>query len=262
MTQINLGTIVLEPNRWFGVTQDRWGTTVVSAWLDRIATAGFDGIELWESHFRDAEPSEQQAILDHPLPVAVYNTYVSFDDEDDTDRLAAAELIRRSGAAKVKWNTGSERDGASLDAYAQRLSRWAAALPGIELVCECHDGSAMDDPEAAAAVLAAGSNALFHTHDDVDLIRTKFAAYGERISHVHVNHLFTGSPKLADIRDELTEKIALVRSFGFDGTWTLEFVHGTGGDHDDPEAMMAQAAEDLAVLRTLLPPERSLGSDT
>ena len=259
MTEIHLGTIVLEPNRWFGVTKDRWGTTVVSEWLDRIADAGFDGIELWEAHFRDAEPAEQQAILDHPLPVAVYNTYVSFDDEDDADRLTAAELIARTGAHKVKWNTGAERDDASLDAYAQRLSRWAAALPGVELVCECHDGSAMDDPDAAARVLAAGSNALFHTHDDLDLIRAKFAAYGERISHVHVNHLFTGSPKLADIHDELTEKVELVRGLGFDGTWTLEFVHGTGGDHDNPDVMMAQAAEDLAVLRTLLPREGSSG---
>ncbi len=68
MTEVFLGTIVLEPNRWFGVTHERWGTTAVSAWLDAIAAAGFDGIELWESHFRDADPEERQAILDHPLP--------------------------------------------------------------------------------------------------------------------------------------------------------------------------------------------------
>jgi len=253
MTQINLGTIVLEPNRWFGVTQDRWATTLVSEWLDRIAAAGFDGVELWEAHFRDADETERQAILDHPLTVAVYNTYVSFDEEDDTDRLAAADLITLTGAPKVKWNTGAERDEASLDAYAGRLERWAAAMPDVELVCECHDGSAMDDPAAAARVLSVGSNALFHTHDDLDLIRAKFDAYGDRITHVHVNHLFTGSPTLSKIRDELVEKIALVRDLGFTGTWTLEFVNGTGGDHDQPESMFAQAVDDLAVLRDLLP---------
>ncbi|MEQ8841492.1 MAG: hypothetical protein RIB98_10955 [Acidimicrobiales bacterium] len=252
MTEILLGTIVLEPNRWFGVTQDTWATTRVSDWLDAIAAAGFDGIELWEPHFRDADATEQQAILDHPLPIAVYNTYVGFDDDDDADRYAAAETVLRTGARKVKWNTGAERDDGAADGYAARLERWAALLPGVELVCECHDGSAMDDPAVAARVLAAGSNALVHTHDDLDLLRAKFAAYGERISHVHVNHLFTGSPKLADIRDELTAKIALVRELGFDGTWTLEFVHGTGGDHDAPDPMLAQAVEDLAVLRELL----------
>ena len=253
MTEVNFGTIVLEPNRWFGVTKDQWGTTTISEWLDRIDAAGFDGIELWEPHFRDAAPSEQQAILDHRLPINVYNTYVSFDDPDDTERSAAATATKRSGATKVKWNTGPERDDATLEAYADRLRQWAESLPGVELVCECHDGSAMDDPAVAARVLAAGSNALLHTHDDLDLIRAKFDAYGDRISHVHVNHLFTGSPKLADIRDELTEKIDLLRTLGFSGTWTLEFVHGTGGDHDQPEPMFAQAVDDLAVLRSLLP---------
>lgn len=252
MTDINLGTIVLEPNRWFGVTQDQWGTTTISEWLDRIGAAGFDGIELWEPHFRDATHEEQQAIIDHPLPVAVYNTYVSFDEDDDRDRLGVVDAIKRTGARKVKWNTGPERDEASISAYAERLARWAAALPGIELVCECHDGSAMDDPVVAADVLANGSSALFHTHDDLDLIRSKFDAYGDRISHVHVNHLFTGSPKLADIRPEVAEKVDLVRGLGFTGSWTLEFVHGTGGDHDEPEPMFAQAIDDLAVLRDLL----------
>jgi len=256
VTDIFLGTIVLEPNRWFGVTKERWGTTAVSEWLDRIAAAGFDGIELWESHFRDAAPAEQQAILDHPVPVAVYNTYVGFDEEDDAERTATGRVVQRTGAPKVKWNTGPERDPASIDAYAARLERWAAELPGVELVCECHDGSAMDDPATAARVLGAGSSALVHTHDDLDLLRAKFDAYGDRITHVHVNHLFTGSPKLHTITDELTEKISLVRSLGYSGTWTIEFVHGTGGDNDHPEPMLAQAIEDLTLLRTLL------GSDT
>lgn len=253
MTRILLGTIVLEPNRWFGVTKQQWGTTVISEWLDRVADFGFDGIELWESHFRDAAPQEQQAILDHRLPIEVYNTYVGFDDDNDAERTTAAATIVRTGAPKAKWNTGAERDPASIDAYAARLERWASQLPGVELVCECHDGSAMDDPATAARVLAAGSNALVHTHDDLDLLKAKFDAYGDRISHIHVNHLFTGSPKLHDIRGELAEKVDLVSSLGFEGTWTLEFVHGTGGDNDHPDQMLAQATEDLTLLRTLLP---------
>jgi len=252
MTTINLGTIVLEPNRWFGVTNDQWATTKISGWLDQVAAAGFDGIELWEPHFRDADDDERQAILDHPLPINVYNSYVGFDDDDDAERQAAARQIMLTAAPKVKLNTGAEREEDSPGVYADRLRRFAEALPGVELVCECHDGSAMDDPSVAAGVLEAGSNALFHTHDDLDLIRAKFDAYGSRITHVHVNHLFTGSPKLGDIRDELAAKIDLARGLGFEGTWTLEIVHGTGGDQDQPEAVMAQAAEDLAVLRELL----------
>jgi sugar phosphate isomerase/epimerase len=252
MSRIHLGTIALEPNRWYEITTERWGTIVVSDWLDEVADAGFDGIELWESHFRDAPPEEQQAILDHPLPIAVYNTYVSFDEEDDADRLAVAETIRRTGASKVKWNTGAERDPATIDAYAARLARWAAALDDVELVCECHDGTAMDDPATAARVLAAGSNALVHTHDDPELLRAKFAAYGDHVTHVHVNHLFTGSPRLADIADELAGKVELLRTLGFAGTWTIEFVHGTGGPDDAPAPNLAQAADDLGVLRRIL----------
>lgn len=253
MTDIYLGTIAIEPGRWAWLADDGPDPIAVSGWLDRIADAGFDGIELWEPHVRTAADEEVEAVFGHPLPVAVFNTYVGFDDPDDADRDVAAAWIRRSGARKAKWNTGAERDDAARAAYGERLARFAAAVGDVELVCECHDGSAMDDPTFAAAVLANGSAALFHTHDDVDVIRAKFAAYGDRISHVHVNHLFTGSPTLADIRDELAEKIDLVRELGFDGSWTLEFVHGTGNPQlDHPDTMLGQAVEDLAVLRALL----------
>ena len=110
MSEIYLGTIAIEPNRWFGIDPDRWATIALTDWLDRIADAGFDGIELWEAHFRDADPDEQMAIIDHPLAIPFANTYVSFDEPDDRDRTAAADWVRRSGAAKVKWNTGPERD--------------------------------------------------------------------------------------------------------------------------------------------------------
>lgn len=253
MTEIHLGTIAIEPARWAWLGDDPATPIAVSPWLDRIRDAGFDGIELWEPHVRQAEPGEVAAVFDHPLPVAVFNTYVGFDDPDDTGREATAEWIRRSGAGKAKWNTGAERHDGARGAYRGRLERFAAMIPAVELVCECHDGSAMDDPAFAAHVLAGGSSALFHTHDDLDLIRAKFAAYGDRITHVHVNHLFTGCPKLADIRDELAEKVGVARELGFDGTWTLEFVHGTGDPaHDRPEPLFAQAVEDLGVLRDLL----------
>lgn len=253
MTEVFLGTIAIEPGRWAWFADDASPPLAISPWLDRIADAGFDGLELWEHHVRTAPADEVAAVFEHPLGVAVFNTYVGFDEPDDAERDEAASWIRRSGATKAKWNTGPERDDHARAAYRDRLTRFAAALPGVELVCECHDGSAMDDPRFAATVLPAGSSALFHTHDDVDTIRAKFAAYGDRISHVHVNHLFTGSPKLADIRDELAEKIAVASSLGFDGTWTLEFVHGTGDPElDRPELLFSQAVEDLAVLRELL----------
>ena len=252
MAEIYLGTIAIEPARLAWMGEEPAPPIAISEWLDRIADAGFDGIELWEPHVTQADDAEVAAVFEHPLPVRVFNTYVGFDDEADDGRDAAADRICRSGATKAKWNTGAERNRESLAAYRARLERLAAAVPDVELICECHDGSAMDDPAAAAEVLSAGSSALFHTHDDLDTIRSKFAAYGDRLTHAHVNHLFTGSPRLADIRDELAEKVDLARSLGFDGSWTIEFVHGTGTDQDEPELMFAQAVEDLRVLRSLL----------
>jgi sugar phosphate isomerase/epimerase len=257
MAEIYLGTIALEPNRWFGVTHDRWGTLRLSEWLDRIAEAGFNGIELWESHLIDATETEAESILAHPVPIKVFNTYTSFDEDLDEGRDLAAAWIRRSGAEKVKWNTGVRRDEAALTTYSERLARWAGQLPGVQLVCECHDGSAMDDSATAAGVLAAGgdrevSQAMLHTHDSHDSIREKFAAYGDRITHVHVNHLNIGSPKLSDIRDDLQSTVGLLEGLGFAGTWTVEFVQGTGGENDEPAYMLDQAVADLRVLRELL----------
>ncbi len=256
--QICLATIALEPNRWFGITQDRWATITASAWLDRIRDAGFDGIELWEAHATEAEPDELAMIFGHDLGVAVYNTYASFDEESDTIRQQAAEMTVRSGARKVKWNTGAERDEASLDAYGERLARWVAELPGVQTVCECHDGSAMDDPLTAARVLAAGGppeavGALVHTHDSHDLLRARFDAYGERICHVHINHLNLKAPPLTEIRDDFTETVGLLKDLGFDGTWSLEFVDGTLSETDNgPEKLFAAAVADLRVLREIL----------
>lgn len=257
MARIFLGTIALEPNRWSGVTTDRRSTIVLSHWLDAIADAGFDGIEIWEPHLREADDDEVAAVLDHWLPIAVFNTYVSFDKPDDNERREAAEWVRRSGATKVKWNTGPARDGGALAAYGDRLARWGDLLPGTALVCECHDGTAMDDADAARRVLALGGapgsvQALVHSNDGAERIRAKFAAYGERITHVHVNHLDRGSPPLVEIAEEIETTVTLLDQLGFAGTWTIEFVHGTGGPHDRPDRNLAQAIEDLAVLRALV----------
>ena len=191
----------------------------------------------------------------------MYNTYdpaVSTTTSGYTERQQAAEMTRLSGARKVKWNTGADRDEASLDAYGERLARWVSELSGVQTVCECHDGSAMDDPSVAAKVLAAGGppeavGALVHTHDNHDLLRARFDAYGERICHVHINHLNLKAPPLAEIRDEFTATVDLLGELGFDGTWSLEFVDGTLSELDnEPEKLFAAAVADLAVLREIL----------
>ena len=54
-----LASILLEPNRW---KPGRPPSIRVSEWSARAAAAGFDGWELWENHYRLAEPDEQRRL--------------------------------------------------------------------------------------------------------------------------------------------------------------------------------------------------------
>jgi sugar phosphate isomerase/epimerase len=254
-----LGTVALEPNRWATVDPSGAPVARVSTLLDQIADAGFDGIELWERH-ATTDPGEAEAIRTGPLPTTIWNSYVSFDDPDPADRVQVADRVRRFGSDAVKFNVGA--DVALLDRYAERLASWVALLPADAVaLCECHAGiSVAEVPEVAAALFeAAGSpdrvQAIVHTHEGAEHLTARFEAYGERITHVHVNHLDPatgGAPRLASRAEALTATVAHLRSLGFRGSWTIEFVHGTLTDRDQPAHLLAQAAEDLRVLRDIL----------
>lgn len=260
MAEVLLGTVALEPNRWGAIRADRAPSTRLSDWLDRIAALPVDGIEVWEGHLSAVDAAERAQVLGGPVRVRIYNSYVGFDDPDDRDRRAVAAAVTESGARAVKFNVGAdptaERD------YVKRLASWCELLPdGVAAICECHAGiSIAEDPTVAARVLGAAGppsriQALVHTHDHADLLTAKFDAYGERITHVHVNHLDPVSqaqPPLAQLEDRLAATVVLLRGQGFTGSWTLEFVTGIGTDRDHPAALLDAAADDLAVLHRIL----------
>jgi sugar phosphate isomerase/epimerase len=246
-----LGTVALEPNRWGMVDASRRATIDLAAWLPAVADAGFDGVELWEDHLDDA-------VVAGPLPITVLNTYVSFDEPDDTARKTVAERVAHCHASAVKFNVGHDVD--AVDDYATRLVAFCDALPPTtRALCECHAGTAAEDPAFAARLLdAAGPpervGAIVHTHESADHVRARFAAYGERIVHVHVNHLDRAAtaPRLRDMRPELVAEVGLLRDLGFDGTWTIEFVHGTSTADDRPDQLIDAAVDDLHVLREVI----------
>jgi sugar phosphate isomerase/epimerase len=250
-----IGTVALDPNRWGLVTGVREATIAASQWLDALEGAGFDGVELWEPHLRDADQVEADALLHHRLRTVILNGYASF--LDAAELTGVALLVERSGAGAVKANTGG--DTARLGAEADAAARWLVDLPaGTRLLLECHDGTAIADDHAAAArfLTRAGPpervQAIVHTHEGADRVRARFDAYGERITHVHVNHLQDGTaPPLGDVED-LADRIALLRNLGFNGSWTIEFVHGVLTDNDRPDVLVEQAIADLAVLRSAL----------
>lgn len=262
VTTILLGTVALEPNRW-GMVDPAWGPTVtVSDWMPAIADAGFDGIELWERHITMVDEAEVAKVLEDDLPVEIHNTYVGFDDEEPDQWAEAADWVRRTGAGGVKYNVGN--DPTAEDCYVDRVSRWLAMMPdGVRLLCECHVGiSIADDPRVAARMLEAigppdRAQAIVHiTSETHDHIRARLDACGDRIGHIHVNDPpgwdERGALHLKELRPELDRKVELLRSHGFDGTWTIEFVHGTNTEHDEPGYLLERAAEDLVILRDLL----------
>src|SRR5262249_54164660 len=159
-----------------------------------LAAAGFDGIELWEDHLDDA-------VLAGPLPIVVFNTYVSFDEPDDRARRAVVDRIASAHAVAVKFNIGADRQavGTSARRGAGRGEGgggggWGARPPRTGARGGRRAGRAAEDRAVAARLLdAAGPTnrvgAIVHTHESADQLRARFAAYGERIAHVHVNHL-------------------------------------------------------------------------
>lgn len=259
-TEVLLGTVAIEPNRWGTVRRDRSPDVRLAEWTGRIAELAVDGLEVWDGHVLGLADRDLAAVVDGPVPLRILNSYARFDDADPASRRRAADVARRCGVRAVKFNVGDDPGAAGV--YAERLAAWIAELPpGVAAICECHSGiSIAEDPTVAASILGAAAppdraQALVHTHDDEDLLAAKFDALGERITHVHVNHLDVGAgrhPPLAEVEDELGSTIATLRRHGFAGSWTLEFVAGLLTEDDHPAALLDQAADDLVVLRRLL----------
>jgi sugar phosphate isomerase/epimerase len=254
-----LGTVALEPNRWSTVDPSGVPVADLAAIAPRIAATGCDGLELWERHLPD-DLSAAVTLLTELPPVMVFNSYVGFDRDDPAALADVAAQVRTTGARAMKFNVGA--DPALEDAYAERVAALVELLPDdVVLLCECHERiSIAEDPAVAARILSAAGPpervaAIVHTHESADHLRARFDGYGDRIRHVHVNHLdptTAAAPPLAAVADDLARTVDLLRTLGFDGSWTLEFVEGVLTDHDEPAALVAQAAEDLGVLRSVL----------
>jgi sugar phosphate isomerase/epimerase len=250
---ILLGTVAIEPNRWGQLDAHKRATINVVEHLERITEAGFDGIEIWEDHFVEANEADRAALRGH---VEVYNSYVSLDDPDPAERCAVAALAAQTAATGIKFNVGNNL--AAESDYIDRIAAWLDQLSERQrLMCECHAGiSLAEDPATAARIFdAAGPasrlQAIAHTHDGAELLRKKFDAYGDRITHIHVNYL-PDSPPLRDHAKEVESTVALVGSLGFNGTYTIEFSNGVLDIEATPSELLTNAIDDLTALSEVL----------
>lgn len=238
-TPIYLASVLLEKNRW----SSRTPSFKVSDWMPRIAEAGFDGIELWENHLLKADVAEREAVRNGPLSVAILNTYCNFDNDGAEARAASAEMARFLNVSGIKFNFGNDK--AQERTYIKNLQVWRDELPtGCRLLCECHPGTILEDPDNAVKILAplrGEVEIIVHAfgNDDGRGLRNWLETFGSAVTHVHA---------VLKNKQEAPERIALLQEYGFSGTWTIEFCEGVwkGAEMDQ---LLATAAEDMKYLR-------------
>ena len=214
------------------------------------AVAGFDGLELWENHVTRADASEQAALQTLPLPVTIFNSYAPLGDDWEAGRQKAAGHAGELGAKALKFNVGAKP---ALLASELRVARaWAANLPGVELLCECHADTALEDPAVAAQALAdyPEIGVIVHPFSCADLPGW-FRQLGARIRHAHVQ-IVDAQWRRWRLRDQaalVRERLAILREAGYRGSFTIEFTAGVGVAPEDRAALFAAASDDLLFLR-------------
>ena len=245
-----LASILLEPNRW---KPGRPPSIRVSDWSARAAAAGFDGWELFENHYRKADAAERKRIEQGPLPVRIFNTYEPFDDATRPELQEVADCARRLGAEGIKFNVGSD------PAWRENWRAAIDAFPaGPRLLCECHPGTALETPDAAAAFARLWPTVPFDVIIHPFLLGPEgivrwLRLLGPRVRHAHVQMRDPADARrfvaLADDAPQARECLAALAAGGFRGTFSLEFAAPTGGVVDEPEALFAAARRDLEFLR-------------
>jgi sugar phosphate isomerase/epimerase len=226
----------------------------VSPWIPRFKEDGFDGIELWEFHYTLASEEERERLVDASGDIPIYNSYVGFEDADAPARHVAIEAIKRLGVRGVKYNLG--KDVAKLGEYRRNLLAWESQLPdACTLLCECHFGTVVEDPETIAAFFADLPSERFgvilHLDPGAEM-QSWFNALGPRIRHVHVQmRRPDGDPAVPENVPAIQKAYADIVKNDFQGAITMEFSRGIGQE-ENIEEIYANVCADLAFARSSL----------
>ena len=253
-----LGSICLEPNRWKPEAL-RVPSFRVSSLSDRLLAAGFSGWELFEDHYFKADAGERAALSASAAPIVIFNTYAIPGIDPDQRWEGVVEAVRALGpqVRGVKFNLGKgEPDPRQVGA----ALRWANALPeGVVMLCECHPGTWLETPHAAAEAFSAWPeerfSAIVHpVHAEVAPASEWFEFLGGRIAHLHWQARSAGGGfcQLGERPELLTSAAILLGAHQFMGTHTVEFTAGTGKPGETPEGQFEKALSDLASLQSVI----------
>jgi sugar phosphate isomerase/epimerase len=251
-----IASIALEPNRW-KKDPDKVPSLRVSEWSQRAREAGFTGWELWEHHFLRADASERHALARSALPVRIFNTYLLPGINTDADWQGVVDAIHLLGdqVRAVKFNLG--KDTLPEADQLRAALHWAARLPEhVTLLCECHPGTLLETPAAAAAAFAVWPaprfQAILHPlGGGPNRCEGWFAALGRRIRHLHWQARDADNRMCALDADppRLEAAIQVLRANGFSGTQSVEFVQGTGRPGESVPTLFDAAVANLRHLR-------------
>jgi sugar phosphate isomerase/epimerase len=249
---VYIGTILFEPRRW-GPNREVPAFRV-SEWQDRLAVAGFDGMELWANHVLCAGLDEAARIAAGPLDVAIFNSYATLDAAGAVARQQAVEMVNPLGAKAVKYNFGREID--ALETELAALRDWRQRMPaGVQMLCECHPGTIAETPGQAKTIFDGLDSDVFGAmlhpfNNSPDSLNAWFDALGDRIRHMHVQRRADGDwQAIGDDAGHAAEIIDICRKRGFDGNWTIEFTRGVHPPDESPDELLANATADLTFLR-------------
>lgn len=250
--RIFLGTVLLERNRWS--KENRKPSFLVSDWTQRIADDGFDGLELWEDHALLADEDERERLRTGPAPVSLLNSYAGCEREDSLARQHTAELATFFDAEGMKFNFGKVPD--RLESYIEVVREWSRMFkPGYRMLSENHRGTVTADPELAAHAYArlqgANIGGILHFGSDEETYRTRFGCYGKYITHIHCALSSEDGPMA---EDDIRQRVSWLRSFGFSGTYAIEFTEGVRSELPI-EGLYRNAVRDFRTLRRCLAAE-------
>lgn len=250
-----LASIALEPNRWKKAAE-KVPSLKVSEWGRRAAEAGFAGWELWEHHYFLADGDERAGLAGMDPPVRIFNTYLipGIDDASAWQRVADAVKALCPDVGGIKFNLG--REDVPVDRQVEAALRWADQLPEeVRMLCECHPGTVLEEPGAAARAFqrwpAERFAAILHPMNaDPGHIDRWFEVLGSRITHLHWQGRDDNRRvrRLGDLRERLDVAILSLQRNGFSGTQSVEFVEGLGRPGECVAGLFEAAAADRKAL--------------
>lgn len=251
LQKILIGTVLLEKNRWLS----KIPSFNVSDWIERFIFDGFDGIEIWENHVCSND-EEFNALLKFKKYIIGFNSYVDFDDSEASriQREKVAEYINSLECEFVKFNFGNDLSKA--DEYIYNLLAWSKSLhPDIDILCECHHGTIMENTDIANGVFAKLNDdrfgAIIHPLSEVDKLDIKISAYGKRIRHLHMQ-LMNSQFDFVDLNlhsDLIRDFIEKIDKLTHDYTCTVEFTKGCGKPDERIEELYKNAVKDMNLIR-------------